>query len=1369
MNWPKKKETAEDVYSENESGKEGFYPVGINNFWHSGIHIPFTPHIKNEPNQVQSLFEGKLVAYRISSDYIEIERPEIISEVEFKNLIIESRRYYEEDNKNGVVRYKLIESEHIPNLRFSTNFAIVKHSLSLSGNDGKKLEFFTLYMNLLPDSKYQMTQYFDDDFQPINGEFPESLPSDYFIEQTPFYRKWKFKTDHLDYFDNKYYLQNGIFPLSHFTILNSNIFHRNHEITQYKAKFINGDKELDIPVEDAEILDQRIMVKPKTSDTAFYRTITPDFDKKEGHKISVLLQDEQFEVVNDNFSSEHWTNRNNYITISLNQSQIDQEKTHLKGWINKAAFKTNAYSSLKLYQQHNIPEDIGFANRDFYNIDEYNSSDHGSDVFKIVKFRTYLEYIAGRTVYYPNSDYIEEYDTFVTKFIAYNNEQSADIDGISGAAPVVEQVSEYDTRLVLLFNKDKYLLFNQVRYSETVFDFYFKGTKIDVIQVGRKVFRDLGDERSSLNPYMQSSISNRLKVLVIEKYLDLYPEEEVKETDAPFGSALFADEQDDWLYCRYYVDRYTNSNRIVNAEDFDLVSGPKARIKRQADISNTDNLKDADDGLFLFDNPGATIDGIDTGNVSSILPIDTIFELHETDDFVYNFTDGFFHIKTNDDSEEYNKYIYLPTRGRILAKSVIKKDFEINDSVVVPDKEININNSTTIGYPALNSNGLKRYFDLVLFAPDVSVMDEFNTDKKVERYIIPPEQELKTAIENESDFSQFFPGNTDFDILETQEFGESISYHLKLRAINIYIRNSDRSTELSTEQKASNEGDDLCQITKPPGRIWLRGTSIIYNDTSDEEESSESEVTITCSATVRPFAEAFKEVREALKGMVLNRMRRGDGGDKFRIDFSHPDLDIDFNFWVFPSNLPEGYTIENNIISTTNSSFTTNGFSGNPLEVEFVPFARKGKQIGSLYLWDPVINRKCRSSGELYSGFNLQENKIVYIPESTVDGYKKDLLNWVDFFTKVEEDSSTANDIFCDIREQVIDKIEITAGDSDRVTDPNGRLSGKELSDIFNSRALPHNRSIIEELRKLVCKHPLEWDKELYKDLGAKLTEKFGPGHTQQQIEHIESVGNQLDIWEDISKVDGMPSSNSFWFAHPVYFCKHLKRTGILEVNPFFNKDVYRGVSSLLGVDNPGFAPISNNAISEFVMFNGKYVYLANGRFNADFKTANISRKPGDYRYYWHEGVDFSAPLGTNIVSFIYGTVIGGKLSGKWSEAQQKYTSGMGGCLTIQNDRNKEIFYVLVHLLDWQMVNEGDKISPGDIIATVGKPFAVPGPHLHLSKIIQKDDYPVAFNGKNFPWWQPRLSPGNADDRKILNAVVNPFKHSETWKGRWEN
>lgn len=93
----------------NESGAEGFFPVGKNRFWHGGVHLPAL-------KPVVAVCDGTLVAYRI-------------------------------DKKLEVVKVGGVEYE------VSTGFALLRHERATPL--GQKIQFWSLAMHLLPWQAYR--------------------------------------------------------------------------------------------------------------------------------------------------------------------------------------------------------------------------------------------------------------------------------------------------------------------------------------------------------------------------------------------------------------------------------------------------------------------------------------------------------------------------------------------------------------------------------------------------------------------------------------------------------------------------------------------------------------------------------------------------------------------------------------------------------------------------------------------------------------------------------------------------------------------------------------------------------------------------------------------------------------------------------------------------------------------------------------------------------------------------------------------------------------------------------------------------------------------------------------------------------------
>ncbi|VVN22269.1 MULTISPECIES: hypothetical protein [Pseudomonas] len=123
---------AEEVYKVLENETSGHYLLGSNKFWHGGIHISnaSAPQcILNEP--IRCMADGEVVAYRLNEDYLE-------------------STFGENEKK----------------LKYSNSFCLVRHEYKSAPNPeegpskGKqnKLNFYSLYMHLLPFKRYPLTE-----------------------------------------------------------------------------------------------------------------------------------------------------------------------------------------------------------------------------------------------------------------------------------------------------------------------------------------------------------------------------------------------------------------------------------------------------------------------------------------------------------------------------------------------------------------------------------------------------------------------------------------------------------------------------------------------------------------------------------------------------------------------------------------------------------------------------------------------------------------------------------------------------------------------------------------------------------------------------------------------------------------------------------------------------------------------------------------------------------------------------------------------------------------------------------------------------------------------------------------------------------
>ncbi len=91
-----------------------------------------------------------------------------------------------------------------------------------------------------------------------------------------------------------------------------------------------------------------------------------------------------------------------------------------------------------------------------------------------------------------------------------------------------------------------------------------------------------------------------------------------------------------------------------------------------------------------------------------------------------------------------------------------------------------------------------------------------------------------------------------------------------------------------------------------------------------------------------------------------------------------------------------------------------------------------------------------------------------------------------------------------------------------------------------------------------------------------------------------------------------------------------------------------------------------------------------------------------------HDGIDLSAPIGTNIHAAEKGEVI-------FADTQAAY----GNIIIIQHD--DEFITIYAHN-DKNIVEKGDTVRAGDVIATVGQTGRATGPHVHFE--IRKNNIP---------------------------------------------
>lgn len=271
-------------------------------------------------------------------------------------------------------------------------------------------------------------------------------------------------------------------------------------------------------------------------------------------------------------------------------------------------------------------------------------------------------------------------------------------------------------------------------------------------------------------------------------------------------------------------------------------------------------------------------------------------------------------------------------------------------------------------------------------------------------------------------------------------------------------------------------------------------------------------------------------------------------------------------------------------------------------------------------------------------------------------------------------------------------------------------------------------------LRRIICKHPVEWDNSENQLTNKAAKEKFERGFEDSK---------DCDIYSELKETQSIGNrENLFYFMNPFYFYNKMEGLGLMEYNPYEGK-TYRQVYvekdekkfprirgnnfsetiDFVIADNPGFAPVYDKKHPNKGPNIRGYAPVT-GFFNEDYldvRTGNgLTYRENRYTVFNHEGVDFRGGAGTEIKSLIYGTVLA---YGR---------DPIYGWTVFVCNRKRTGVYLLGHLSDFneELLEKGE-IMPGDIVGRIGGSGPVDSSgnidgrfatHLHLSyfKIIKE-------------------------------------------------
>ncbi len=130
-----------------------------------------------------------------------------------------------------------------------------------------------------------------------------------------------------------------------------------------------------------------------------------------------------------------------------------------------------------------------------------------------------------------------------------------------------------------------------------------------------------------------------------------------------------------------------------------------------------------------------------------------------------------------------------------------------------------------------------------------------------------------------------------------------------------------------------------------------------------------------------------------------------------------------------------------------------------------------------------------------------------------------------------------------------------------------------------------------------------------------------------------------------------------------------------------------------------------NVSVNSYIL-NQRMVLPVNGKITSDFGVRN---HPISNELRFHAGIDIAADKGTPIYAAFSGIV-----------KEAKYDDWNGNYLKLLHDG--EITTVYCHC-DKLLVNKGDKVEAGDVVAYVGSTGSSTGPHLHFEFRVKNISY----------------------------------------------
>jgi len=1347
------KNDAESLYERNEGWNGGFFPVGKNNCWHGGIHIPTIGR------NVLTLLSGKLAAYAIYENHGTVSLPERISKEQYKkNKYMQvwlngkkenEENCYEDAKENNILYYKLKEGYKDAKKTVSKGFMLVKHTLAMpsSQKETKKIDFFLLYMHLAPTCELGLV-----------NEFTHVKNVDKFFT-LPFYYKWIFKLSSVgDSLPEKCKYKIKTADNTPALLLEGMLY----EISEPKYFYAN------FQVQDSS-LEVKIQNDPKNQEMKEFKLYTENLDlgnlidktiniisdknakniyvyKNPAANYDEMLKSIYGEIGGDvNVTREEgivsWQKADNNNIIKIEVPKRTKIKTigftkALSQGVKKAE---NEIYLTKIYELKDVREFVDFK---IVNLSEYLMIEYSHNTYNYTEFDVKIVgnfvWLAKRKGSFVSQTITPEGKYAIIAWVTKHGYFEPEPESTNFFAPSLELWKYWAQQTRYLFSTEDGKII-PVNFITKNYDNYN----------GVEILPPVKAYKIQYNKYYVAPKGASLELL---KTQDGFPKIE--------GIQLIKAES------------FLDSNAIfyANAENFKMKKGPIGRLK----LTNSNRE--------IIDKPGYLLtESFKARTITrDILAANTEFAVEKVQNF----------LKNNDTNE-----IRIKKEGCIArkpepniplelfeVKSKLIKEYEgkLNEIQTPDEKEQeHIPAQTIIGC----GGNVKDTNDFIHFG--MFTKNELPDEVCIPHYIIDSDfYTYEAVIENGKEV--YLPKGTVLSLKEPADKktekkpydNKYIKVGIKKIPLNIHI-----------DDLKINQDDRICEVNEKFTKEILVGNKDGIIDTNNEKNTKDK----------------VKHLQEKLlgRGKELCRRKYNYTEIKDERDFLQVEIEIEsiaelpeWYFWIQIAKVNtsevialEGHTncIYKDGEIALSDSFKLKFWDKCPGTYKYTKkefnvtkqYVLLEKDVTDGYGFTDDITEKNASYKHLAaSKIDIEDIKNIAVKAtktikkddsniSKEEDIVKKTVDWKDFF-KLYKDAN--KDIICDVIEDIL---------KDACEGENEKISYNEIMKIYSERE--KYWKIIQFFRRVACRFPFEFDKELYGDNYKKtMRRELKINIDDISYGQVTELMEQLDIWDKINKVkglyvDGLNDDKTLLHMNPVHGIEVFDSLGLLEFNPYYGKEDIKIKNNdnfhlqdrnQIVRDNPGFAPVASGRTNYIY----KEVYYSNCT-----SLFNIEREWTDDKKFIHKDIHTGVDLapgeeGKSVISLIYGEVWACTYQGSIKKRDFSI-SGYGKVMIIKGNDRK--LYLLAHL-DKYIKKVSDIVCPGDEVAICGTTGNSTNEHLHVEVRLceetdTKKEKVLADDGNQE--YKDNKSIGLTWSDKYKNSKgpprVNPFNHKEIYLGEW--